>query len=84
MPPMSFPMMNNPMLAAMTGGMALNPLLMNPNSAALALASASVASGHTSPAAALASLAAATQVCIYFLPNHLKDMQNKHYSMRID
>ncbi|GMT35170.1 hypothetical protein PFISCL1PPCAC_26467, partial [Pristionchus fissidentatus] len=61
MPPMSFPMMNNPMLAAMTGGMALNPLLMNPNSAALALASASVASGHTSPAAALASLAAASQ-----------------------
>ncbi|GMT06494.1 hypothetical protein PENTCL1PPCAC_28668, partial [Pristionchus entomophagus] len=61
MPPMSFPMMNNPMLAAMTGGMALNPLLMNHNSAALALASASVASGHTSPAAALASLAAAHQ-----------------------
>ncbi|GMR62737.1 hypothetical protein PMAYCL1PPCAC_32932, partial [Pristionchus mayeri] len=62
MPPMSFPMMNNPMLAAMTGGMALNPLLMNHNSAAaLALASASVASGHTSPAAALASLAAASQ-----------------------
>lgn len=52
MPSMNFPY-SNPLLA-MTGGMGMNPLLMNPTLAA------SFASAHHNPQATLSSLAAAT------------------------